>query len=439
MQLFEEYSQEANQYIQRFQLTGAHNGRADAFRHAYVSAAMSQDYGKLAANLAGQAHELKGTYRGNQPDSERHMDLFNNRVGRDLSTNTVTRDQIANKAFAALNGGDLMTAPRAGSYDPMNIQATLDSSIQMMKDTMKNYGGANPKYGDLLKMVDDLNTQVKAALQSDDYTQAQKDAIVDKVTEFSKTFRTFDMGYHDPLVIDLDGDGVETVSPRTIEGFDIFDGTGMSGDHGWIGGDDAFLAIDKNADGIISGVDELFGSSTTSGFDALSQYDSDANGKINNEDIAFDSFRIWQDRNGDGFSTPDEISTLSDIGIVEISLAVEETSVDNNGNLITGISSVTFSDGSSHDIADVNFLVDRETLGTNNIEDVFVFSDAEGSHRIDHFEDGIDLISMSGVNFDSLNIFDSAIGARIEISGKFALTITNVEAAQLNEQDFIFT
>jgi hypothetical protein len=57
-----------------------HNGKGDAYRHAYFSALNSKSLGLDLAKRLGDAHENNP----NQPNLERAMDLKNNHIGRDL-------------------------------------------------------------------------------------------------------------------------------------------------------------------------------------------------------------------------------------------------------------------------------------------------------------------------------------------------------------------
>ncbi|QTX27370.1 bacteriocin [Xylella fastidiosa] len=80
----------------------------------------------------------------------------------------------------------------------------------------------------------------------------------------------------DPLVLDLDGDGIETVAAGKHILFD-HDGDGIKHASGWVKPDDGFLVLDRNGNGRIDDGSELFGADTilanghkaTSGFEAL--------------------------------------------------------------------------------------------------------------------------------------------------------------------------
>lgn len=167
------------------------------------------------------------------------------------------------------------------------------------------------------------------------------------------------LSYYDPLVIDLDGDGIETVavSDSTAE-FDLFADENFWTQHGWISADDGFLAHDVNQNGTIDDVSELFGDRNQRGFDELKSYDSDNNNVVDIDDVMFEELLIWQDKDQDGVSTPDELSSLTDLGIVSISLSTSQINQLDNGNIVAETSLVTLADGQERFIADVHLSVD---------------------------------------------------------------------------------
>lgn len=80
------------------------------------------------------------------------------------------------------------------------------------------------------------------------------------VTGIKETFTTA-FNTASPLVLDLDGDGVETIG--TVNGvyFD-HDNNGFAEDTGWIGKDDGLLVRDINGNGQIDNGTELFGNNS---------------------------------------------------------------------------------------------------------------------------------------------------------------------------------
>jgi len=168
---------------------------------------------------------------------------------------------------------------------------------------------------------------------------------------------------YDPLVIDLDGDGIEAVN---IDGgvlFD-FDGDGIKTGTGWIGADDGILVYDRNGNGIIDGGGELFGVDTIKadgtyakdGFDALRELDSNGDGIFDGSDLEFGNVRVWQDLNQDGISQADELKTLEELNIKSISLKDRNANINSNGNRITSTATVEFNDGTTSKAGNIDFV-----------------------------------------------------------------------------------
>jgi hypothetical protein len=117
----------------------------------------------------------------------------------------------------------------------------------------------------------------------------------------------------DPLVLDLDGDGLELISANGTVLFD-HNADGIKTGTGWAAPNDGLLVRDLNGNGTIDSGRELFGIDTiksnntfaTQGFDALKDLDSNADGFITSADTAFSQLQVWQDLNQDGVSQTGE-------------------------------------------------------------------------------------------------------------------------------------
>lgn len=96
--------------------------------------------------------------------------------------------------------------------------------------------------------------------------------------------------FHDPLVMNFDGSGVD-FSDKKIQ-IDI-DLDGQLDEINFLNDKSGFLALDKNSNGKIDDGSELFGPRTNSGFGELSVYDDDANGWIDENDSIFNDLKIW--------------------------------------------------------------------------------------------------------------------------------------------------
>ena len=161
----------------------------------------------------------------------------------------------------------------------------------------------------------------------------------------------------DPLVLDLDGDSVETIPVTNGVVFD-FDGDGLKTGTGWVKGDDGFLVLDRNDNGTINNGSELFGVDTiksnglkaTDGFDALRDLDSNADGLFDAQDVEFANVRIWQDLNQDGISQANELKSLVEHNIVAINLDSTSTNQNSNGNLISAVGTFVRDNGSESSV-----------------------------------------------------------------------------------------
>lgn len=173
----------------------------------------------------------------------------------------------------------------------------------------------------------------------------------------------------DPLTLDLDGDGLETlgIDPDNPILFD-HDGDGVKTATGWIGADDGFLVLDRNGNGVIDDGSELFGDSTpvfdengepagtaADGFAALAQEDSNGDGVVDAQDARWNELRVWRDLNQDGVSQADELFTLESLGIAGLNVGKKEnTTVLPDGNVIADLGTFIRADGSEGTLGEVS-------------------------------------------------------------------------------------
>ena len=168
--------------------------------------------------------------------------------------------------------------------------------------------------------------------------------------------------YVDPLILDLDGDGLE-ITPLS-KGI-LFDTNGDSIKTGtaWAGADDALLVRDLNGNGQIDSGVELFGDETilangqkaAHGFAALAELDSGSlinglllgagDGVIDAKDTQFANLALWRDLNQDGVSQADELQTLADSHVASISLISSASNTQYTDAMLVQNGSFTRVDG----------------------------------------------------------------------------------------------
>ncbi|HTU12058.1 MAG TPA: calcium-binding protein [Allosphingosinicella sp.] len=165
----------------------------------------------------------------------------------------------------------------------------------------------------------------------------------------------------DPLVLDLDGDGLELTTEQNSRVYFEFDNDGFAERTGWVREDDGLLALDANANGKIDNVTELFGNQTTSGFTMLAAHDLNMDGVIDASDAVYANLRVWRDLDQDGVTDSGELFTLAGLGISAISLSSsapgEPTAI--GGNAIARTGSFSWAGGGTGTVADVAFTINH--------------------------------------------------------------------------------
>lgn len=182
-----------------------------------------------------------------------------------------------------------------------------------------------------------------------------------------------------PIVLDLDGHGVNTLAAAQGVNFDLL-GTGQTHKVGWVAGNDGLLVMDRNHDGVINNGSELFGMGTIlangkhakDGYEAMAEQDTNHDGKLDSHDAHWKDLKVWVDANHDGKTDAGELKTLDELGITSIDLNATKGSGSDNGNLIGLVSSYTTTDGSKHVVADVWFTKDVQPQKPDDGKDATV-------------------------------------------------------------------
>ncbi|WP_339368253.1 calcium-binding protein [Paenibacillus elgii] len=276
---------------------------------------------------------------------------------------------------------------RKDVFGPTKVKVTI--SFTSSSDTLTfvhSYGKGNnieyihfcDEYQNTIKIINfkklaDYFTMKNKLTNDDDYFSLTY--LLEFATKNGQAFEVNDKEAYeasDPIVMDLDGDGLETVGIEKRVFFD-HDGDGKSSLTGWVGPDDGLLVRDLNGDGVINNGTELFGeyalmkdgSRSQNGYAALSELDDNGDGSIDKNDAGFAQLKVWKDSNSDGKSTPNELFTLPDLGIAAIHTKYYDIGSGNesNDNILIRESDYIKQDGSSWAMGEYFF-----ELATNRID-----------------------------------------------------------------------
>ena len=145
---------------------------------------------------------------------------------------------------------------------------------------------------------------------------------------------------YSPIVIDVSGKGFDLTNAKHGVEFDLWGvNDGSKEQVAWTAprSMNAWLALDRNGDGMITSGAELFGDRTAqppsthrNGFLALAEFDKPENGGngdgvIDEKDSVYSRLVLWWDVNHNGISETGELHSLMEFGVSAISLTTEET------------------------------------------------------------------------------------------------------------------
>lgn len=292
-----------------------------------------------------------------------------------------------NSSLDNISFNDVEMYPGASSHTYSSNNSNFNFSIQSLMDTVNGYANGSLLPPDYNLVTNNCIDFVKKVLE-DASVNLELEETPDGVLE---NLEAIGDAYITPIAIDLDGNGVKTVSHADGVSFD-FDGDGNVETAGWIDRGDGLLAMDRNGNGTIDNGGELFGQnsrlangdSAQDGFQALAELDSNGDGVINASDEAWAKLVVWQDANQDGVSAQDELFTLDSLGISEISLSTQRGSgADAAGNVHALQSTVSWSNGRTTSAVDVLLRAESQPLPVEDAGRDFHMEDANDAWHID--------------------------------------------------------
>ena len=225
---------------------------------------------------------------------------------------------------------------------------------------------------------------------------------VSRTESFTITFLKHDTSGILPIVLDLDGDGLELVAYETSTVTFDMDLDGIADRTGWVGADDGMLVLDRNSNGIIDNSLEISftrdDQNALTDLEGLRAWDTNRDGLLDAGDDDFTRFQIWRDVNQNGISEAGELFSLGALGITELNLTLNLTGNElvNDTNVIFATSEYFTSDGSSGIVGDVSFAFDPSKVDpdeTSSLAAPIVFD-------LDDDSAGLIQLSASETRFD---------------------------------------
>lgn len=262
-------------------------------------------------------------------------------VDRDLLTGGSDADKFV---FAAGEGGVLLSdADRISDFQDGDDKIVITGGLTFGDLTISDDGSGNAT------IFDNVNNQYIA--------------VINGVSSASLSASDFIFG-SDPIVLDLDGDGVELLSVENGVAFD-HNADGASEKSGWAGADDGILVVDVDGSGAIENGSEVFseifnGGSYANSLEALASLDDNGDNVIDDRDSSFGDIKVWQDANSDGVTQDGELKSLAELGIEAIGLDADDTYREVDGNTVYADGNFTKSDGGTGSYAGVSFTIDGD-------------------------------------------------------------------------------
>ncbi len=237
----------------------------------------------------------------------------------------------------------------------------------------------------------------------------------------------------DPIIVDLDGDGAETIAASAGVAFDL-DADGDADQIGWVAPDDGMLVVDTDGSGAIEDGSEVFsevfeGGTYDNSLEALRTMDSNGDGILDAADARFAQIKVWQDADSDGKTDVGELKTLDEHGIASLDLNASDVNTRDNGNLVFAGGEFTKTDGgtgsyvgvvfgsSANDAAPVSN--DDVILAKDGVVDIVALDETSAGATILEFNTSEDRVDLTA-------LLDGAAKPSVRVEG--SNTIVSVDA-----------
>ena len=375
--------------------------KQNAFQHAYTAAYIGYYMGENAVKALGRLKEI-GTYVfHNDIDwGDHNRDYKNNDIGSAIGAHLAETggsiDDLGSLIYSAEKNNLLVT-----EKDSVN----LSPEAQRLKDNYEN--GSKSELFSMIQsdlsflLTDDKDpltfvlklgfpetfdkiNEIAKALSELTYNSRDVDMFDGMINDLSNKYNGFRGLFrkaevypcqipHDPIILDLNNDGVlETTDINNGIYFD-HENDGFAEASSWVGENDGILFSDNNSNNSLDNGSELITA------DNFADFDSNNDGIIDSNDENFGNLKIIK---GDG-----TIMSLADAGITSIGLTTTETDItDENGNKQFASGTYTKSDGTTGTFGEFLFDTDvSESMATEFLEEteeIAELPDIDGSGKV---------------------------------------------------------
>lgn len=311
----------------------------------------ARQFDVVLAALGASATGLTWTYGTNTPDVITGLDQQANRIFGGVGDDELTGGDLAD--WIAGGSGDDVLVGLAGNDVFFGGHGNDQLFGGSGTDTARMLGYSSSY--ELVTQGGTLGMQVRdlgAIAHGDDGTD-QLSSIEQLVFKDGET-----LNIASPIILDLAGDGIVTLSAAESNARFDLDSDGLDDDTSWIGAGDGFLYLDRDGNGTMSGVEEISFIDDVEGaasdLAGLVAFDSNGDGELSASDQHFAEFGVWRDLDGDGIVDRGETASLSAMGIASIGLVGEavEGTVELGSVAVLNNGTYTLTSGETRAFAD---------------------------------------------------------------------------------------
>ncbi len=242
--------------------------------------------------------------------------------------------QILGKKVKLHVGTDLRSSSQQDLSLAARLRSRTVSSVSSVTTVPSAGWGLSYDYSSTYQESESLSYSSQGTIRTSDGKEISFDLNMNLsrsyYTEQRVSLKLGDANKIDPLIINLD---VPSAGLSNLKvDFDL-NADGTKEQISFLAGGSGFLALDKNQDGTINDGKELFGPTKGDGFSELSDYDSDGNSWIDENDAIFDQLSVWtKDENG-----KDQLLSLAKAGVGAIYLGHQTTDFTYKDNSNEGL------------------------------------------------------------------------------------------------------